>query len=49
LDIENVWAELGITTTHLLGTFVQKFKVDRLVKGIKQLSEAERRELLSKF
>ncbi|MCS6118647.1 tyrosine-type recombinase/integrase [Shewanella baltica] len=47
LDIENVRAELGITTAHLLGTYVQESRVDRLVRDIKQLSSDEKRELFS--
>ncbi|MCK7634445.1 hypothetical protein M0D74_10555 [Shewanella putrefaciens] len=46
LDVENVRAELGITTAHLLGTFVQESKVDKLVREIEQLSLEERKELL---
>ena len=49
LDVEQVRAELSITTAQLLGTDVQESKVDRLVKEIEQLSEEERRELLRKI
>ncbi|MEZ9821066.1 integrase, partial [Shewanella sp. 10N.286.45.A1] len=49
LDIEQVRAELGITTAQLLGTDVQESKVDRLVKQIEQLSDVERRELFRQF
>jgi DNA-directed RNA polymerase specialized sigma24 family protein len=45
-DIENVRAELGNTTAHLLGTYEQESKVDRLVREIGELSPDERRELL---
>ncbi|MCU8072580.1 hypothetical protein [Shewanella sp. SM32] len=48
LDVENVRAELGITTAHLLGTFVQESKVDRLMKEIEKLSQKEVRELYDK-
>ena len=48
LDVEQVRAELSITTAQLLGTDVQESKVDRLVKEIEQLSEVERRELYNK-
>jgi len=47
LDVENVRAELGITTAQLLGTYVQESRVVRLVREIKQLSSDERRELCS--
>jgi len=47
LDVEQVRAELGITTAQLLGTDVQESKVDKLVKEIEQLSKEERRELFS--
>lgn len=46
LDVEQVRAELGITTAQLLGMDVQETRVDKLVKEIEQLSEEERRELL---
>lgn len=49
LDVEQVRAELGITTAQLLGTDVQESKVDRLVREIEQLSEEERRELLTRI
>lgn len=49
LDVEQVRAELGITTAQLLGTYEQESKVDRLVKEIEQLSEDERRELFEHF
>jgi hypothetical protein len=39
---------LGITTAHLLGTFQQESKVDRLVREIEQLGEDERKELFQK-
>ncbi|NKF50192.1 site-specific integrase [Shewanella sp. WXL01] len=48
LDIEHVRQELGITTAHLLGTFVHGSKVDRLVREIEQLGEDERKELFQK-
>ncbi|AZG37012.1 tyrosine-type recombinase/integrase [Shewanella psychromarinicola] len=49
LDVEQVRAELGITTAQLLGTDMQESKVDRLVKEVEQLSEEERRELLTRL
>ena len=49
LDIEQVRAELGITTAQLLGTDMQESKVDKLAKEINQLSEEERRELLGRI
>ncbi|WP_394229102.1 tyrosine-type recombinase/integrase [Shewanella colwelliana] len=49
LDVEQVRAELGITTAQLLGTDIQESKMDKLVKEIEQLSEEERRELLLRF
>ena len=49
LDVEQVRAELSITTAQLLGTNVQESKVDKLVREIEQLSEDERRELLNKL
>jgi hypothetical protein len=48
LDIEHVRAELGLTTAHLLGTFVQESNVDRLVREIEQLSEEEKRALIKR-
>ena len=48
LDIEQVRAELGITTAELMGLNVIESKVDKLVKEIQQLSEEERRELLDR-
>ncbi|WP_299569730.1 site-specific integrase [uncultured Shewanella sp.] len=48
LDIEQVRAELGITTAHLMGTFKQESNVDRLMREIEQLSAEERRELLNR-
>jgi hypothetical protein len=42
-----VRAELGITMAHLLGAFQHDSKVDRLVREIEQLSEEEKKELLS--
>ncbi len=48
LDVENVRAELGITTAELMGTNVEEFRVDRLVKEIKQLSDEEKRELIGR-
>jgi hypothetical protein len=48
LDIEHVRAESGITTAHLLGTFMQESKVDRLVREIELLGEDERKELFQK-
>ena len=48
LDVENVRAELGITTAELMGVNVQMSKVDRLVKEVEQLSREERRELLGR-
>lgn len=48
LDVENVRAELGITTAQLLGTYVQEPKVDKLVREIGKLSPEERRELMGK-
>lgn len=49
LDVEQVRAELGITTAQLLGTGLQESKVDKLVREIEQLSEEERSELLNRF
>jgi integrase len=49
LDVEQVRAELGITTAQLLGTAVQEPKMDELAKAIKQLSEKERRELFDRL
>lgn len=49
LDVENVRAELGITTAQLLGTYVQESRVDKLVREIEQLSEEERRELFERL
>ncbi|MEC4726552.1 site-specific integrase [Shewanella sp. D64] len=46
LDIEQVRAELGITTAELMGLNVVESKVDKLVKEIQQLSGEERRELM---
>ncbi|GCF91110.1 hypothetical protein SMBr_33540 [Shewanella sp. M-Br] len=49
LDIENVRAELGITTAQLLGTYVQESKVDILVREIKKLTKEELEELKSQI
>jgi hypothetical protein len=46
LDIEHVKQELGITTTHLLGTFEHESEVDKLVSEIKSLSIIDRQQLL---
>jgi L-arabinose isomerase len=46
---EHVRQELGITTAHLLGTFVQESKVDRLVREIEQLSEEEKESCYPEF
>ncbi len=49
LDVENVRAELGITTAHLLGTFVQESRVDKLAREISTLTASERKELLARL
>ncbi|TRY15610.1 tyrosine-type recombinase/integrase [Shewanella hanedai] len=49
LDVEQVRAELGITTAELMGLNLEESKVDKLVKEIQQLSEEERRELLGRI
>ncbi len=45
LDVENVRAELGITTAKLLGSNLQLTKVERLIREIKLLSNDDRKQL----
>lgn len=51
LDIEQVRAELGITTAALLGrsSNASESRVERLVREIEQLSPEERRELMERI
>lgn len=49
LDVENVRAELGITTAHLLGTYVQESKAEQLIMEIGELTLEARKELIIKI